>query len=485
MTGKKEKTISGAMYSTPNLEHNLRTHIPPNSVEERRHLNMVYTDDWGITLQQVYEKLFAQSYKEWRDREIKKGRGKRFPPTYYEKIEQDKQKHLCYEIIWQIGDMRDTGFVYTLEDANRAQDLLDEFAKYLLELPEVCVVTEKELNDPNWKPPFEAGLIVHHMIYHGDENSPHIHMTYIPYTTNSSKGAPIQNAFAQTFKDLGYPTTMKQAVTESGDLVWQKDEGGRLKPQMKRDRYGGADWVETQKAVLQDMMLKEFGWERFYKGSNPRGNLTLSDYRREKAAEMAKEEERKLEDIKDKVTAGQATIQAQVEQMEAMLESLDKGAEAERQLSGRITDKSAELNDVMRNLADKSTELDEVMQDLTDKKSEVREQERKLTLIKEDDDEAIQKAQFAEELIDYFRNTNSGEWEKAYFEKMMDLKYENECLKRENQELKVENQTLKDKLNKAYDFMRQFTINGMNMLERFLRSIIGEWVQQKVAGMSR
>ena len=121
---------------------------------------------------------------------------KRFPPTYYEKIEQDKQKHLCYEIIWQIGDMRDTGFVYTPEDANRAQDLLDEFAKYLLELPEIGVVTEKELNDPNWKPPFEAGLIVHHMVYHGDEYSPHIHMTYIPYTTNSSKGAPVQNAFA-------------------------------------------------------------------------------------------------------------------------------------------------------------------------------------------------------------------------------------------------------------------------------------------------
>ena len=484
MTGKKEKTISGAMYSAPNLEHNLRTHIPPNSVEERRHLNWVYTKDSEITLQQVYEKLFAKPYKEWRDREIKKGRGKRFPPTYYEKIEQDKQKHLCYEIIWQIGDMRDTGFIYTPDDANRAQDLLDEFAKYLLELPEICVVTQKELDDPNWKPPFEDGLIVHHMVYHGDENSPHIHMTYIPYTTNSSKGAPIQNAFAQTFKDLGYPTTMRQAVTETGDLVWQKDEDGNLKPQMKRDRYGGADWVETQKAVLQDMMLKEFGWERFYKGSNPRGNLLLSDYRREKAAEMAKEEERKLEDIKDQVATGQATIQAQAEQMEAMLESLDKGAEAERQLSVRITDKNAELVDVLRNLANKSTELDEVKQDLTDKKSEVREQEQKLTLIKEDADETIQKAKFAEELIDYFRNTNSGEREKAYFEKMLDLRYENECLKRQNEELKTENRTLKAKLEKAYDFMRQFTINGMNMLEHFLQSI-GEWVQQKVAGMSR
>ena len=484
MTGKKEKTISGAMYSAPNLEHNIRTHIPPNSVEERRHLNWVYTKDSEITLQQVYEKLFAKPYKEWRDREIKKGRGKRFPPTYYEKIEQDKQKHLCYEIIWQIGDMRDTGFVYTPDDANRAQNLLDEFAKYLLELPEVCVVTQKELDDPNWKPPFEAGLIVHHMVYHGDENSPHIHMTYIPYTTNSSKGAPIQNAFAQTFKDLGFPTTMRQAVTETGDLVWQKDEDGNLKPQMKRDRYGGADWVETQKAILQDMMLKEFGWERFYKGSNPRGNLLLSDYRREKAAEMAKEEERKLEDIKDKVVTGQATIQAQAEQMEAMLESLDKGAEAERQLSIRITDKNSELDDVLRNLADKSTELDEVKQDLTDKKSEVREQEQKLTLIKEDADETIQKAKFAEELIDYFRNINSGDREKAYFEKMLDLKYENECLKQENQELKAENRSLRAKLEKACDFMRQFTINGINMLEHFLRSI-GEWVQQKVAGMSR
>lgn len=345
-------------------------------------------------------------------------------------------------------------------------------------------MTQKELDDPNWKPPFEAGLIVHYMVYHGDENSPHIHMTYIPYTTNSSKGAPIQNAFAQTFKDLGYPTTMRQAVTETSDLVWQMDKDGNLKPQMKRDRYGGADWVETQKAVLQDMMLREFGWERFYKGSNPRGNLLLSDYRREKAAEMANEEQRKLEDIKDKVVTGQATIQAQAEQLEAMLESLDKGAEAERHLSARITNKNAELDDVLRNLTDKSTKLDEVKQDLTDKKSKVREQEQKLTLIKEDADEKIQKAKFAEELIDYFRNANSSDREKAYFEKMLDFKYENECLKQENQELKAENRSLRAKLEKAYDFMRQFTINGMNMLEHFLRSI-GEWVQQKVAGMSR
>lgn len=149
-----------------------------------------------------------------------------------------------------------------------------------------------------------------------------------------------------------------------------------------------------------------------------------------------------------------------------------------------MEDKSYELGEVKQELKDKSNELDEVQLILTNKKNEVWGQEKQLESIKEDADEAMQKAQFAEELIEYFKNTNSGEREKAYFEKMLDLKYENECLKRENEMLKAENRTLKAKLEKAYDFMRQFTINGMNMLEHFLRDI-GEWVQQKVAGMSR
>ena len=111
-----------------------------------------------------------------------------------------------------------------------------------------------------------------------------------------------------------------------------------------------------------------------------------------------------------------------------------------------LADKAARLDVVKQGLTDKSYELTEVHQALTNKKNEVREQ--------------------------------------AYFDKMLDLKYENECLKRENQDLKAENRTLKEKLNKAYEFIKQFTINGINMLEHFLRSI-GEWVQQKVAGMSR
>lgn len=366
--------------------------------------------------------------------------------------------------------MRDTGYEYTREDADKAQALLDEFAEYLLGLPEVCVVTQKELDDPNWKPPFEAGLIVHHMTYHGDENSPHIHMTYIPYTTHSKSGAPIQNVFSQMFEDIGYPTTMKQATTESGELVWQTDKDGNRVPQMKRDKYGGVDWVETQKEVLQEMMMKYFGWERLYKGSNPRGNLLLSDYRREKAAETAKEAELKLDAVMDRIASAKTTIQEQTEQMEAMQESLEKGVEAEQMLNTRITNRKAEL--------------EEVTQDLTDKKNEVKEQTQKLQNLQENADEAIKKAALAEEVMDLFRDTSASEREQEYFEKIVDLTYENSNLKAENQELKRENSRFREKLQQAYDFMRQFTIGGMNMLEKFLRSI-GEWVQQKVAGLGR
>ena len=103
------KTISGAMESIPNLTHNSREHIPRNSVEERRYRN-VYFDDDGIGLKEVYDKLFEKSYQEWREKQIAKSRGDRCPGNYYEKIKQDKQKNLIYEIIWQIGDMDDTGF---------------------------------------------------------------------------------------------------------------------------------------------------------------------------------------------------------------------------------------------------------------------------------------------------------------------------------------------------------------------------------------
>lgn len=139
---------------------------------------------------------------------------------------------------------------------------------------------------------------------------------------------------------------MKQVTTESGELVWQTDKDGNRVPQMKRNRHSSVDWVETQKMVLQKMMVERPGGDRLYKGSNPRGDLELSDYRRERATEAAKEAELELEPVMDKVVSGQEVLKAQTEQLEELASSLKKGCEVEKQLSSNIANKYAKLENV-------------------------------------------------------------------------------------------------------------------------------------------
>ena len=53
-------------------------------------------------------------------------------------------------------------------------------------------------------------------------------------------------------------------------------------------------------------------------------------------------------------------------------------------------------------------------------------------------------------------------------EQVIELRYQNQMLREENQ-------SLKDKLEKAYEFMKQFVIGGMNLLEKLM-----EWLGEKV-----
>ena len=58
-------------------------------------------------------------------------------------------------------------------------------------------------------------------------------------------------------------------------------------------------------------------------------------------------------------------------------------------------------------------------------------------------------------------------------EKLIDVMYE-------NQKLREENTTLRELLEKAYEFMKQFVIGGMNLLEKFL-----EWIGEKVKDVKK
>jgi regulator of replication initiation timing len=71
------------------------------------------------------------------------------------------------------------------------------------------------------------------------------------------------------------------------------------------------------------------------------------------------------------------------------------------------------------------------------------------------------KAEIAEMVYDMARGSGGNE---DLRDKLIDVMYENE-------QLKAENSKLRETLNKAYDFMKQFVMDGRNLLERFLESV--------------
>ena len=469
------RTISGALFRAPNLEHNNRDHIPWNAVQERADRNVILVNGTkDFTLEQVYDKLFQKSYEEWLAKERKKSRAKDDPPTYYEKIERDKKKHLSYEIIWQIGDMDDTGYDTDNLSAIWAEDVLLRFANHLMfEVPNVTIASKWCLEDPEWKPPFEAGIVITNFAFNGDESTPHLHMTFVPYSDNCSRGQKTQNALAQTFTRMGYKTTMEQARDASDELVWQDTPEGK-KPQMVRTAYGAVESIEEQKNWIAEDMEKNIGWKRLYKGKNERGDLLLSDYRRERAAEKALEAEREKERQENALqqiqTLSEKTIKKLDEEISAKNMTLKFN---DALIESRKTD-VAEWDEKAEYSKSEYLKADEL---LTDKKKEVEQAQGELSKVEEALDEATRKKEIAQDL---YEELKAGADNSDLFDKVVDLSYENE-------QLRSKIQVLQDKLQKAYEFMKQFVINGRNMLDVFRERIgeVKEWVQRKVAGGSR
>ena len=92
-------------------------------------------------------------------------------------------------------------------------------------------------------------------------------------------------------------------------------------------------------------------------------------------------------------------------------------------------------------------------------------------------DEATRKKEIA---LDLYYELRENSDDANLFAKLVDLSYENE-------QLRTKVRILQEKLQKAYEFMKQFVIGGRNMLDVFRERIgeVKEWVRRKVAGMGR
>ena len=468
-----ERTIS-MMVGKGSLNHNNRTFIAKNVDSERSKGNKVYVKE---NIKKVYHAIFDAALEIYN---AKQTRADRRIDDYYEKIRTSKQEKLFHELIVQIGNRDDTncGMVESIY----AQLAMEE---YMMGFQE---------RNPN--------LRVFNAVMHLDEETPHLHIDYVPFSIGNKRGLETKVSLKGALKAQGFVGT------------------GRFDTEWKR-------WVESEKQCLAEIM-EHYKMEWLQKGTHKK-HLSVYDYEKKMRKAEVAELEQEISEQKDKIASQSFLMEVNEEALQSQEQVLEKNeakAEKIRQETEQAkedweeiqTDKDRvqdsyehykSLEESTKGLyelyhswyedkkksyeeyAEKSSmfeeranflegQIKELEQRKSDRMEEIQAEEIKLDIVKMqlqdavNDCEDVQKqAEFVKEeamkQYEKYRRVEPSERGTAMFDDMLRLK-------RENMILKDENRTLKEKLQKAYDFMRQFTFNGLNMLERFLESV-GERVQ--------
>ena len=228
------------------LNHNNRKFIADNVDRNRTKDNIEYEN---ISLENAYHNLFDKALKRYNDRQK---RSNRKIKNYLEHIQKGKQEKPFYEIIVQVGNKDDMGVDTHNKDLSKT--ILDEYMK------------EFKKRNPN--------LYVFNAHLHMDEATPHLHIDFIPFTTNSKRG-------------LDTRVSMKQALSSQGF------KGGT------REETEWSQWVNSEKQELSKVM-REHNVEWEYQG-NVKEHLSVLDYKRQERTKEVAELERQCSVLKGNI----------------------------------------------------------------------------------------------------------------------------------------------------------------------------------------
>ena len=264
-----KRTIS-AMVGKGSVNHNSRKFKAENVDGERTHLN---TDYCNKPVKQVYHKLFDEALERYNARQT---RADRRIDDYYEKIRSGRQEKPFHELILQIGNREDTGA--ETEIGERAREALDEYYRGFQE------------RNPN--------LYVFSAHLHMDEATPHIHIDFVPFITESKRG-------------LDTRVSLKQALGAQGF------RGGT------RGATEWAQWVQSEKEQLA-MVMERHGFEWEQKGTHEQ-HLSVIDYKKQERTEELAAVEKTLSEKKEEFRT-----------IEARIDNLDKASHAYSEISRRL-----------------------------------------------------------------------------------------------------------------------------------------------------
>ncbi len=191
------------MVGKGSLTHNSRAFKAKNVKEDYTQHNIEYCNE---NIKAVYHELFDEALERYN---AKQTRSDRKIADYYEKIRTSKQEKLFHEVIFQIGNKDDMNA--RSQNGELAKEILDEFMK---EFPK---------RNPNLRV-FSAHL-------HMDEETPHLHIDFVPFVTGSKRGLDTRVSLKQALASQGFKGGTRQATEQS---QWMEAEKKELAKVMER-----------------------------------------------------------------------------------------------------------------------------------------------------------------------------------------------------------------------------------------------------------
>ena len=234
------------MTGKGSINHNCRRFHAENTDPERSHLNVEYCNE---NIKEVYHELFDEAVERYNAKQTRKDR---CIDDYYEKIRSGKQEKLFHEIIMQIGNKEDCA-----SDSRNgiiAAKVLDEYMK------------DFQQRNPTLRV-FSAHL-------HMDEATPHLHIDFVPYITESKLGVDTRVSLKQALGALGFKG------------------GSRGDTELNQ-------WINAEKEQLA-LVMERHGIEWEKKGTHEE-HLSVLEYKKKERAKEVVELENLLEEKKNDI----------------------------------------------------------------------------------------------------------------------------------------------------------------------------------------
>lgn len=307
------------MVGKGSYSHNRRSFVAKNVDENRIDRNVVFKDE---KIKNVYHELFDEAQQRYNDKQKRKDRK---IDNYYEKIRTSKQEKLYHEIIVQVGNKDDTNA--RSYEGIVAKNILKDYMK------------DFEKRNPNLRV-FEAYL-------HMDEETPHLHIDFIPFVTGSKRGMDTRVSLKVALDAQGFRGNSR------GNIEWKR-------------------WVESEKEELAKVMANhKINWLK--KGTHEK-HLSVLDFEKRERAKEVKQLEEQIKEKDDEIVRKKRWIDLQLQTDKIIRESIEEKREELKCVRSELEDEKAEKEKIQKEtdgLRQKKREIEIDVIGLMEERSEV------------------------------------------------------------------------------------------------------------------